>query len=436
MFSFCHPGLLKNRKDTDTMNIKYMTPGELVPYDKNPRINDDAVDLVANSIQEFGFKQPIVADKDNVIIAGHTRWKAAKKLGLKQVPVIMADDLTPAQVKAYRLADNKVAEASEWDMDLLADELDDLSLDFDMSSFGFEPEDVPVEDVEEDNYEPDIPEEPFTKSGQIWQLGQHRLMVGDSTSANDVDKLCDGEMMDLCVTDPPYNVNISNTKGMTIDNDNMDPDSFLEFLSDAFLNMAHSLRAGGAFYVWYATRRHMQFEQALNNAGLEVKEQLIWNKSALVLGRQDYQWKHEPCLYGWKDGAPHYFINTRTLTTVLAPEGGRLDIDSLKKEDLKRILSSILEAYPETTVLDEKKPLVNDLHPTMKPIKLIARQVLNSSHPTDRVLDLFGGSGSTLIACEQTNRQCYMMEYDPRYADVIINRWEQQSGGKAVLLDE
>lgn len=376
------------------MNIKYMTPGELVPYDKNPRINDQAVDLVANSIREFGFKQPIVIDRNNVIIAGHTRWKAARELGLDRVPCIMADDLTPAQVKAYRLADNKVAEASEWDFDLLDDELQELdSLDIDMSDFGFVQDEVDTAEAVEDNYEPDIPTEPMTKKGQIWKLGDHRLMVGDSTSRQDVEELCNGDAMDLVVTDPPYNVAIENSQGMTIENDDMDSANFQEFLTAAFENMSDHLKAGGAFYIWYASRTHMDFEQSLNNAGLEVREQLIWNKNSLVLGRQDYQWKHE----------------------------------------LKALVQRILETYPDVTVINEKKPAKNDLHPTMKPIKLIARLVKNSSRTRENVLDLFGGSGSTLIACEQLNRKCFMMEYDPRYADVIIDRWEQQTGQKAVL---
>lgn len=315
------------------MNIKYMTPGELVPYDKNPRINDQAVDLVANSIREFGFKQPIVIDRNNVIIAGHTRWKAARELGLDRIPCIMADDLTPAQVKAYRLADNKVAEASEWDLDLLDEELQELdSLDIDMSDFGFVQDEVDTAEAVEDNYEPDIPTEPMTKKGQIWRLGDHRLMVGDSTSRQDVEELCDGNTMDLVVTDPPYNVAIENSQGMTIENDDMDSANFQEFLTAAFENLSDHLKAGGAFYIWYASRTHMDFEQSLNNAGLEVREQLIWNKNSLVLGRQDYQWKHEPCLYGWKDGASHYFINNRALTTVI--DDDELDLDAMKKDEL------------------------------------------------------------------------------------------------------
>ena len=414
------------------MKIETIKTAELVPYDKNPRINDNAVDLVANSIREFGFKQPIVIDKNKVIIAGHTRWKAAKQLGLDEVPCVLADDLTPAQVKAYRLADNKVAEASEWDYDLLEEELDGI-LDIDMSDFGFDTEEEDTAEAVEDEYEPDIPEEPVSKRGQVYQLGEHRLMIGDSTNAEDVAQLCDGEIMDLVVTDPPYNVAIENSQGMTIENDDMDSDNFYDFLVQAFENMNDHLKAGGVFYIWHASRTQRAFEDALNAVGLEVREQLIWNKNALVLGRQDYQWKHEPCFYGWKDGTSHYFINTRALTTVI--DDDEIDLDTMKKDELKDLLQKILEAYPEVTVINEKKPAKNDLHPTMKPIKLIARQVKNSSRTKERVLDLFGGSGSTLIACEQLDRKCYMMEYDPRYADVIIDRWESQTGKKAVLLN-
>ena len=321
------------------MKIQNYKTDELVPYEHNPRINDNAVDLVANSIREFGFKQPIVIDRNRVIIAGHTRWKAAKELGLKEVPCIMADDLTPSQVKAYRLADNKVAEASEWDYDLLEEELEGI-LDIDMSDFGFDTESEDTAEAVEDEYEPDIPPEPISKTGQIYQLGDHRLMVGDSTSAADVDALCNGDTMDLVVTDPPYNVDIENSQGMKIENDDMSSDDFYDFLVAAFTNMNDHLKAGGAFYIWHVSRTQRAFEDALNAVGLEVREQLIWNKNALVLGRQDYQWKHEPCFYGWKDGASHYFVNTRTLTTVIDEDP--IDLDAMKKDQLKDLLTRIL----------------------------------------------------------------------------------------------
>lgn len=431
------------------MNITNYKVADLRPYDKNPRINDDAVELVANSIREFGFKQPIVIDKNHVIIAGHTRWKAAKKLGLKEVPCILADDLTPAQVKAYRLADNKVAEASEWDYDLLAEELDDI-LDLDMTNFGFDTGvDVDTAEAIDDDYDSDIPENPKTEEGQIWQLGQHRLMVGDSTKTHDMDALCDGNTMDLVVTDPPYNVALGQhmrpseakqlhrrTDGLVIDNDSWEDDEgFIEFLKVVFENMTEPLKAGGAFYIWYATTQSKNFLDAAERAGLVIRQTLIWNKNTFALGRQDYQWKHEPCLYGWKDGAAHYFVNTRNLATVLE-ETETLDIDSMKKDELRNTLKSILDGCKETTILNEKKPVKSDLHPTMKPIPLIARLIKNSSRSGESVLDPFGGSGSTLIACEQLGRKCFMMECDPHYADVIIDRWESLTGKTAELLTD
>ena len=404
-----------------------------MPYEKNPRKNDDAVKCVAASIDEFGFKVPIVIDKDDIIVAGHTRYKAAKKLGLKEVPCIVADDLTDEQVKAFRLADNKVAEASEWDFDLLGDELDDI-FDIDMEAFGFDIEIEEEEDVTEDDYEVDLPEEPRSKQGDIYQLGNHRLMCGDSTKAEDVVKLMGGDMADLVVTDPPYNVAIENSKGMTIENDDMDSSQFKDFLTACFANLEQNLKAGGAFYIWYASREHINFEQALNEAGLKVREQLIWNKSSFTLSRQDYHWKHEPCLYGWKEGEKHYFIDDRTQATVFEDKG--IDIKKLKKDEMAELLKQFLCGKHSTTVINEDKPIVNDLHPTMKPIKLIARLVKNSSRQEETVLDLFGGSGSTLIACEQLNRSCRIMEYDPKYADTTIDRWEQFTGEKAVLLNE
>lgn len=338
------------------MKVKDIDVCLLQPYENNPRLNEDAVDLVAASIQEFGFKQPIVVDKDLIIIAGHTRWKAAKKLGLETVPCIQADDLTPAQVKAYRLADNKVAEAAQWDMDALQFELEELNnLDFDMEPFGFETEELDDAVAEDDHFEPDIPEEPTTKRGQVWLLGKHRLMVGDSTKKSDVDKLCSDTTADMVVTDPPYNVALGQhmrpseakqlhrrTDGLVIDNDSWEDDEgFIEFLKVAFENMTDHLKPGGAFYIWYASTQSKNFLEAAERAGLEIRQTLIWNKNTFALGRQDYQWKHEPCLYGWKEGAAHYFVNSRNLVTVL--EGAEdLDIDSLKKDELKEILKSIL----------------------------------------------------------------------------------------------
>lgn len=420
------------------MNITDIRTCDLKPYENNQRLNEDAVDLVAASIEEFGFKQPIVVDKDLIIIAGHTRWKAAQKLGLETVPCVQADDLTPAQVKAYRLADNKVAEAAQWDLDALQFELEELdNMDFDMEPFGFETETFDEHIAEDDNFEAELPTAPMTRSGQLWLLGKHRLMVGDSTKHQDVEKLCSDATVDMVVTDPPYNIDYTGgTKdAMKIENDNWgDDEGFIEFLKAAFENMRDQLKDGGSFYIWYASTQSKNFLEAAERAGLNIRQTLIWNKNTFSLGRQDYQWKHEPCLYGWKDGAAHYFVNTRNLATVIE-DAENQDIDDMKKDELKKLLKSILGGH-ETTVLDEKKPTKSELHPTMKPIPLIARQIKNSSRTGENVLDLFGGSGSTLMACEQLGRRCFMMEYDPHYADVIIKRWEDYTGEQAELIED
>lgn len=418
------------------VNIENLKIEEVIPYEKNPRKNDKAVKYVAESIKQFGFKVPIIIDKDNIIVCGHTRLKAAKKLKLKEVPCIRADDLTEEQIKAFRLADNKVSEKAEWDFNLLAEELADLK-DINMEDFGFEDileEENPEQEAKEDGFEPEINEQEPAKSqlGEIYQLGEHRLMCGDSTREEDVKALMNGEIADLVVTDPLYNVNVSNSKGMKIQNDNMESSAFLGFLTDCFKNLSDNLKAGGAFYVWLATKEWTNFERALNNNGLHVRQELIWNKNSGTISRSDYHWKHEPCMYGWKEGAAHYFINDYTQTTVY--EDAKPDIKKMKKEELVELLENILRDDTPTTVIDEPKPIVNDLHPTMKPIKLIGKLVRNSSKKGEKVLDLFGGSGSTLIACEQLNRKAYLMEYDPHYVDAIIKRYEDFTGEKAVKI--
>lgn len=433
------------------MDIIFKKVNDVTPYEKNPRKNDDAVEAVANSIREFGFKVPIIIDKDGVIVAGHTRLKAAKKLGLEQVPCIVADDLTPAQIKAFRLADNKTGELALWDFDLLSEELAELG-NIDMAQFGFEDEAFPEDDpdVVEDDYEEPEQLEPRTKPGQLFKLGDHILMCGDSTKEDDVKKLIGGGQMDLCVTDPPYNVGLGQenghkirpseakqlhrrTDGLVIENDSWQNDSeFIEFLRSAFDNMMNSLRPGGVFYIWYASTQSLNFETAAEQAGMQIREQLIWVKNVFALGRQDYQWRHEPCLYGWKDGAGHYFINSRTESTVFDDTP---DFDHLTKADAVELLRAIYEGGVATTTIHEKKPTASKLHPTMKPLGLIGYQIANSSKRGDSVLDLFGGSGSTLMACEQLKRRCFMMEYDPHYCDVIIDRWEAFTGEKAEVLN-
>lgn len=358
------------------MEIKDLKITDLKPYEKNPRMNDNAVPYVANSIKEFGFKVPIIIDKKNVIVAGHTRYKAAQQLGLETVPCIIADDLTPKQIKAFRLADNKTAEKAEWETEFLSDELKEL-LDVDMGAFGFEDvlDDLEEElEAQEDDYEMELPEDPRAKTGQIWQLGKHRLMCGDSTKKTDVLQLVGGCKMDILITDPPYNVSYEGkTKdNLKIQNDNLNSEDFRTFLRDAFKNADDVMREGAAFYIWYASSEAINFESACNDAGWKIRQNLIWEKNTFVLGRQDYQWNHEPCLYGWKDGAAHTWMSDRK----------------------------------QTTILKFNRPIRNDIHPTMKPIPLFDYQIKNSTRSGDKVLDLFGGSGTTIMACEQKWANC------------------------------
>lgn len=384
------------------MNVQEIKLKDIKPYEKNPRKNDDAVPYVAESIKQFGFKVPIVIDKNNIIVAGHTRYKAAKKLGFKSVPCIIADDLTDEQIKAFRLADNKVSEKAEWDFDLLNTELDDI-IDLDMELFGFE--DVLQDDAEEaveDEFEVELPAEPKSKLGDIYQLGDNRLMCGDSTVLEDVEKLMDGARADMLLTDPPYNVNYEGkTKDkLKIKNDKMNNDNFRQFLIDAFSNADMVMKPGAVFYIWHAESEGYNFRGACFDVGWTVRQCLIWNKNYMVIGRQDYQWKHEPCLYGWKEGAGHLWTSDRK----------------------------------QTTVINFDKPTRSDIHPTMKPIPLFDYQIKNNTRVGDVVLDLFGGSGTTIMACEQNGRCGYAMEYDPQYVDVIVDRWEKFTGNKAKLI--
>lgn len=311
------------------------------------------------------------------------------------------DDLTPEQVNALRLVDNKSNE-SDWDMDLLADELDNL----DLSAFDFDwglPDEL-TDTVEEDDYTPELPEIPKAKLGDVYQLGHHRFMCGDSTQSDDVRKLTKGELIDLLITDPPYGVDyVGKTKNaLKIENDSKNDDEFIEFLKKAFLAADSIMKPGAVFYIWHAILKTYAFESACQMIGWEVRQVLIWVKNSMVLGRQDYQWKHEPCLYGWKSGAGHLWASDRK----------------------------------QTTVLEFDRPTRNAEHPTMKPIPLFDYQIKNNTKGGDTVLDLFAGSGTTIMACEQNGRKAYCMEFDPKYVDVIIDRWEKYTGRKAVLLSE
>ena len=375
---------------TKKMNIVMMKISDIKEYENNPRKNDQAVEAVASSIRSFGFKVPIIIDSNNVIIAGHTRLKASKKLGYTEVPCLIASDLTSEQVKAFRLADNKVSELAEWDLDKLSEELSFIEMD--MEQFGFEDLEEELErDVLEDEFDEneELPITPYAKKGDIFLLGNHRLMCGDSTIADDVAKLTDGKQMDMIFTDPPYNVDYEGSTGMKIQNDKQKDEDFYNFLSSAFINMANSVKPGGAIYCCHADTEGLNFRTAFKNAGFKLAECLIWVKNSLVLGRQDYHWRHEPILYGWREGGAHYFVDDRT----------------------------------QDTIWEYNKPKANNLHPTMKPLELVGKAIKNSSRKGELILDLFGGSGSSLIASEQIERSAYLMELDERYVDVIVKRY-------------
>ena len=361
----------------------------LQEYENNPRNNDEAIKAVANSIREFGFKVPIVITSDNVIIAGHTRLKASVSLGLEEVPCIVADDLNEAQIKAFRLADNKTAELATWDLSRLEEEL--AGIDMDMLQFGFEEmEELLPDNAADDDFDIDdeIPEIPFSEIGDIYELGPHRLMCGDSTDAKQVETLLDGNTVDMLFTDPPYNVDYEGTAGK-IKNDKMEDNTFYLFLYSAFQNMFNHTKPGGAIYVCHADTEGLNFRNAFKNSGFKLAECLIWVKNALVLGRQDYHWRHEPILYGWKEGAAHYFVDDRS----------------------------------QDTIWEYNKPRKNEEHPTMKPLELVGKAISNSSRRHESVLDLFGGSGSTMIAADQLDRKSYLMELDEKFIDVIVRRY-------------
>lgn len=417
------------------MQIELINIDEIIPYENNAKLHPkEQIEQIKKSILEFGNNDPIAIDKNNVIIEGHGRLLALKELGYKEVEVIKLGHLTEEQRKAYTLIHNKLTMNTDFDIEILESELAAINI-IDMSDFDFDLDiEMEVSTIDDDyDVEEKLEqiEEPKSKPGDIYQLGNHRLMCGDSTQKEDVMRLMDNQVADMLLTDPPYNVNISNSDGMTIENDNMSDDNFKQFLNAAFQTASASLKKGGAFYIWHGDSETVNFRNACEDNELSVRQCLIWVKNGFNFGRQDYKWKHEPCLYGWKNGASHYFIDEFNNPTVIEDN---LNIDLLKKEELKKLVEDLLSDRVPTTIIHEDKPLKNDKHPTMKPINLLSFQIKNSSKKEEIVLDLFGGSGSTLISCEQLNRKCYMMEYDPKYVDVIIDRWETLTGNKAVLV--
>jgi site-specific DNA-methyltransferase (adenine-specific) len=393
------------------MKIEQVAVTALIPYAKNSRTHDDAqIAQIAASIKEFGWTNPILVDGERGIIAGHGRLMAARKLGMTEVPVIELKDLTPTQKKAYIIADNRLALNAGWDDQLLTIELNELLADkFSLDLLGFNADELnallnPVEIneglVDEDEV-PEPPPEPITKLGDVWIMGNHRLMCGDSTQIDQIEKLCNGRPVDMWLTDPPYNVAYEGkTKdALTIKNDSMSDDSFRQFLRDSYVAADVVMKQGAVFYIWHADSEGYNFRGAAHDTGWKVRQCLIWKKSTIVMGRQDYHWKHEPCLYGWKEGAGHLWAADRK----------------------------------QSTILEFDKPSRNGEHPTMKPVALFEYQMLNNTKGGDIVLDSFGGSGTTMIAAEKNGRVGYLMEFDPKYCDVIVKRWENYTGKTAVL---
>ncbi len=395
-----------NTKKTNPADKVEQWPIEkLVPYAKNSRTHsEEQVAQIAASIKEWGFTTAVLVDEAGSIIAGHGRVMAARKLGMASLPVMVAKDWSDAQKRAYVIADNKLALNAGWDNDLLALELGELGdLGFDLELTGFTDEEIkalmPVE-VNEGLTDPDeappVPENPVTVPGDVWVMGQHRLLCGDSTSVDDLAKLCEGQMVDMWLTDPPYNVAYEGgtKEKLTIQNDSMGDDQFRQFLRDAYTAADTVMKSGAVFYIWYNDVETYNFTGAAKDAGWKVSQILIWKKSSLILGRKDYHFQHEPCLYGWKEGAAHLWASDRK----------------------------------QTTILEFDKPARNGEHPTMKPVALFEYQLLNNTKGGDIVLDSFGGSGTTLIAAEKNGRVARLMELDPKYCDVIVKRWQDFTG--------
>ena len=424
------------------MKIEERRLQDIKPYEKNPRRNDEAVEKVAASLREFGWQQPIVLDKDGVIIAGHTRLKAAESLGLETAPCVIAEDLTEEEVRAYRLADNKTAEFAGWDFGLLDEELAQISA-IDMEAFGFdltEPEDP--EDIEEDDYDPEEPVKARAKTGDVFLLGDHKLVCGDSTKPEDIARLFAGVRPLLVFTDPPYGVAIgSKNKRINevdpgrggrvtqdIENDTIEKEELRSLLTAAFTNLREAADPACSYYVTAPQGGELgqMMLEMMAAAGLPVRHQLVWVKNAATfsMGRLDYDYRHEPIFYTWTD--KHIFYGGFGNTVI--DDTKRLE--ELNKEELKD-LGHALQEGREQSVIYCDKPLHSVLHPTMKPVKLVARFIINSSKEGDPVADIFGGSGTTMIAAEQLNRRCYMMEMDPHYCDVIIDRWERFTGRAA-----
>lgn len=405
------PGQTDSRaraKEHPASQVEHWDIHRLIPYAKNSRTHsDEQIAQIAASIKEWGWTTPILVDETGGVIAGHGRLAAATRLHMLKVPVVVASGWSEAQKRAYVIADNKLALNAGWDNELLALELSELGdAGFDLELTGFTDDEIkalmPVEVTEgltDPDAAPTVQENPVTVPGDVWIMGKHRLMCGDSTSTDHLAQLTQGNLVDMWLTDPPYNVAYEGgTKDkLKIKNDEMGDEQFRQFLRDAYTAADTVMKPGAVFYIWHADSEGYNFRGAARDAGWTVRQCLIWKKSSLVMGRQDYHWKHEPCLYGWKEGAGHLWAADRK----------------------------------QTTILEFDKPSRNGEHPTMKPVALFEYQMLNNTKGGDMVLDSFGGSGTTLIAAEKNGRTALLMELDPRYCDVIVKRWQEFTGKKA-----
>ena len=393
----------------DFYEHKVLLVADLIPYALNSRTHsDEQVAQLAASIREFGFTNPVLVDEQNNLIAGHGRLLAARKLKLDKVPAVVVTGLDDRKRRALVIADNKLALNAGWDEEALRVELEDLAGDFgELMGFSEDElvallkQDEGTEGLTDEDAVPEVPAVPVTVEGDVWLLGRHRLMCGDSTSIDHLERLCDGQLVDMWLTDPPYNVAYEGgtKEKLTIQNDSMSNDSFRQFLRDSYTAADAVMKKRAVFYIWHADSEGYNFRGAASDIGWQIRQCLIWKKSSLVMGRQDYHWMHEPCLYGWKDGAAHLWAADRK----------------------------------QTTILEFNKPLRNGEHPTMKPVELFEYQMLNNTKGSDLVLDSFAGSGTTAIACEKHGRMARLMELDPKYCDVIIKRWQDFTGETTTL---
>ena len=382
---------------------------DLIPYALNSRTHsDEQVAQLSASIREFGFTNPVLIDDSNNLIAGHGRVLAARKLKMDTVPAIVVTGLDDRKRRALVIADNKLALNADWDIDALQVELEDLAGDFG-ELMGFSQDELVSllhkagEGLTDDDEVPEAKDDPATVPGDVWTLGKHRLMCGDATNIDQLEQLCENQLVDMWLTDPPYNVAYEGktADALVIKNDEMSDTDFRQFLADSYTAADAVMKAGSVYYIWHADSEGYNFRGAAHDIGWTIRQCLIWKKQSMVMGRQDYHWQHEPCLYGWKDGAAHLWAADRK----------------------------------QTTILNFDRPNRNAEHPTMKPVELFEYQMLNNTKGDDLVLDSFAGSGTIAIACEKHGRRARMMELDPVYCDVIINRWQDYTGQQAIHVE-